>query len=589
MTIADPPRARSEGASDAPATEDRLGFGPYVRAVAAFLLNQATRPPFTMSIEGEWGAGKSSFLAQLAEALTRPRTEQEANKAKQVEAARIIQFSPWRHEKDESLWAAFATQFVKETQPKGHLLRWWANAKLTWRQFDFAQGWMSLAFWIAVGLLWVVFTIFFLKQLLAPSLNESNGTDITLWGADIAKWSAAILGSGGSLTAFLWKVARASTQRLDAKLARYVQRPDYANKLSFLTSFHEDFTAYVKTHIAKKDRVFVLVDDLDRCEPLRAAELLKAINLMIPDKLELVFIIALDRLKVAAGIAAGQEKILPFILAASNADDSRVDPQAAISHGYEFLEKFVQLPFRLPRMGPNNVASFIASLMGQADGIPPTSPTRPTPAPTLRDVATDNPIVGKTLSDVAPVLNFNPRRLKQFLNLFRLRHYVLESAGQLRKSEPTLTQLGKVVALEIRWPRLVEDILHQPSLLQELENVALNGLQDPAMQPASAVAPGEPPSGRTRWISDEQLLAFLRSGAAADRIGTLDLGAILGAPPLAIEAAGLTAEVQQAGSLNKALGKELQATQVQTPSMSMAARTAEGGDRPPFDPTVDNS
>src|SRR3954447_22522195 len=51
--------------SDTSTAQDKLGFQPYVDAVAAFLIHQDTRPPIALSIEGEWGMGKSSFMRQL--------------------------------------------------------------------------------------------------------------------------------------------------------------------------------------------------------------------------------------------------------------------------------------------------------------------------------------------------------------------------------------------------------------------------------------------------------------------------------------------------------------------------------------------
>ena len=50
---------------DQAAVQDSLGFTPYVTAIAEFLINEQTKPPLTMSIEGEWGSGKSSFMKQL--------------------------------------------------------------------------------------------------------------------------------------------------------------------------------------------------------------------------------------------------------------------------------------------------------------------------------------------------------------------------------------------------------------------------------------------------------------------------------------------------------------------------------------------
>lgn len=54
---------------DQPTHDDRLGFQPYVDAIAEFLVSEDTRPPLTLSIEGEWGSGKSSFMLMLERAL----------------------------------------------------------------------------------------------------------------------------------------------------------------------------------------------------------------------------------------------------------------------------------------------------------------------------------------------------------------------------------------------------------------------------------------------------------------------------------------------------------------------------------------
>ena len=56
---------------DQAAIQDSLGFTPYVRAIAEFLINEQTKPPLTISIEGEWGSGKSSFMNQLPKEIGR--------------------------------------------------------------------------------------------------------------------------------------------------------------------------------------------------------------------------------------------------------------------------------------------------------------------------------------------------------------------------------------------------------------------------------------------------------------------------------------------------------------------------------------
>ena len=93
--------------SDQPATEDSLGFTPYVIAIAEFLTSPDTKPPLTLSIEGEWGSGKSSFMKQLKKQI-------EENTKKLKQKPQTIEFNAWRHDKAESLWAAFALSFLEE-------------------------------------------------------------------------------------------------------------------------------------------------------------------------------------------------------------------------------------------------------------------------------------------------------------------------------------------------------------------------------------------------------------------------------------------------------------------------------------------
>ena len=55
--------------SDQPSRMDTLGFKPYVEAVAVFLTHSGTQPPLTLSVEGAWGSGKSSFMLQLQDRI----------------------------------------------------------------------------------------------------------------------------------------------------------------------------------------------------------------------------------------------------------------------------------------------------------------------------------------------------------------------------------------------------------------------------------------------------------------------------------------------------------------------------------------
>src|SRR5690349_986372 len=94
------------GVSDAPTAQDALGFEPYVKALASFLSNPLTLPPLTLSLEGEWGTGKSSFMRLLQKEL-----QQEYEKTGQKFFP--VEFNAWRHDKEDALWAAFAINFLE--------------------------------------------------------------------------------------------------------------------------------------------------------------------------------------------------------------------------------------------------------------------------------------------------------------------------------------------------------------------------------------------------------------------------------------------------------------------------------------------
>src|SRR5581483_4932381 len=138
-----PPRKESilaGGINDQEAREDSLGFAPYVDALAAFLANPATKPPLTISIEGQWGTGKSSFMRQLAKRIT------DAERSLLTGHGSFkFWFNPWRHDKQEALWAAFALEFltkVREALPRHS--RWQSDLRFFCSRFAWRSGWTDL-------------------------------------------------------------------------------------------------------------------------------------------------------------------------------------------------------------------------------------------------------------------------------------------------------------------------------------------------------------------------------------------------------------------------------------------------------------
>src|SRR5580698_161440 len=79
--------------SDEPAPTDNLGFEPYVEAMAAFLSNPLTSTPLTVSVEGKWGSGKSSFMKQLQGRLGSANSEKALTTAVNDGGGRLVPHS----------------------------------------------------------------------------------------------------------------------------------------------------------------------------------------------------------------------------------------------------------------------------------------------------------------------------------------------------------------------------------------------------------------------------------------------------------------------------------------------------------------
>jgi len=506
--------------ADGKTKKDLLGFMPYVKAVAAFLTHARTQPPLTMSVEGEWGSGKSSFMLQLQDEIERINTEQGKEKCF------IVEFDPWRHDKDEELWAAFVREFIRQTSNRwGFWMRVRKNLILKLKRFDWREGWVDFVKFVGLLIVWLVVTVV-LITLVCKGVQLDKSGNIELPG-----WIGSVVIIVGALFIAVGKVKDCFGSPFDMDLRKYMGKCDYVSKINFIEKFHKDFKDVVRSY-AGQQRVYVFIDDLDRCRVPRAAELMESINLMLSDNPNLVFIMGMDREKVAAGLAVKHEKLLPYLsdwaVNGEVTDKDTVKRKVGIRYGYSFIEKFVQVPFVLPIPRQDRIKEMLFELTGQGSSRKSESKVRNktgwysklrSPMPSVFSVfirvyrsvlklfpmpktildKKKHPItkeeqivvekvdaaVKKVFGDdenfrrivqmVSPYLKYNPRRVKQFVNLFRLRYVTAMSTNLFELEDGkrlTFAQLGKFVGIGLGWPLFIKDLERNYNLLEELVDVA---------------------------------------------------------------------------------------------------------------------
>jgi hypothetical protein len=558
---------RTASLSDRVATRDQLGFGPYVNAVAAFVTNPETQAPLTLAVEGEWGSGKSSFMRQVEACIrgeTGGTTPAKPGWLRRLLAAvnpghdpgpLTVWFNPWRHDREEALWAAFALEFLRNiSRQLPFARRWRGHLRLLHTRFSWRDGWWDVARMVALVALAATALAVLLTVVLDPKFVKLfTGELQSDTGNGLVGMLLKIGGTAGvvALAVSLVKEVKSFVGNpFRVELKQFVRSPDYQGRISFIEQFHRDFGKMVEAYAGGR-KVYVFIDDLDRCQVPRAADLMQALNLMIAEEQPLVFIIGMDREKIAASLAVKFKEVIPYMGGTGSLAEApwaHAETAAGLEYGSEFLEKFVQVSIRVPQPRESDITRLLEGMSaGGADasravatteaaaavpGVPPAHgaaapASAPSPGVTRtgeadaevsrapadvdarrtmrRSVSVDSPRLHDIVRLVAPALDYNPRRVKQFINACRLQAYIAIETGLIAEegtgapSGLTFEKLGKFVAITLRWPLLAAHLEDEPDLLERLEATAIG-------TSTSAVPI------MVFWASRQRLIELLRAG-----------------------------------------------------------------------------
>jgi hypothetical protein len=436
-----------------------------------------------------------------------------------------VWFNAWRHDKAEALWAAFSLEFLRQISQIRHkrdvlpILK--GNIRLSFLRFNWIQG-IYYLFLVVVGLLVLIASVVYAIRVennvlkVVKNLKEIKEfiTFIFQPELELPRLITRVIIYVSPFIGFVslvLKIFNIGNPKND--LNNYLKSPKYENQIEFIEEFHADFKKIVEA-FSGQNKVYVFIDDLDRCEITKSAELMQAINMMIANDPQLIFILGMDVDKVAAGIAVKYKEIIPYLGFDANSRNNRSLSIRAIEYGYNFFEKFVQIRFQIPQPTRSDFKRFLnkisprktppqpkivnnqqntARIEAPGEEIAATG-TLPSTTEEQRDrieniritTGEDSEVVRNIALMVAPALDYNPRRWKQFINVFRLKAYIGASTNLITahvsennsRRYLTLEQLGKFTAISIRWPRLIMDLNTDRQLLKHLQKGALEHSAD---------------------------------------------------------------------------------------------------------------
>ena len=394
--------------NDLPAVKDALDFEPYVATLTGIAASRSLHTPLTVGVFGTWGSGKTSLMRMVCNSLP--------------DDFCVAWFDAWKYAHEAALWRALLLQVL-------------ATLRAAVAGVDSNESTKALA------------ELTDLETALYRTVarEEVGGVQID-WGklaASLTQGAVQIglsfIPGGSVLSDLVEKVRNKKTQAAAENLVDAIHRERskiHIEQVQFLEQFQDRFNKLVGKHVEKRGRrLVVFVDDLDRCLPEKAVEVLEAIKLFL-DVPGCVFILGLDQEVIARGIEIKYRE-LGLSGGASGEDRKRF-----LIDGTRYLEKIIQVPFQIPPIERGHMGSFVKELVREW-------PHEECPR-----------VFAEGLGD-------NPRQVKRTLNVF-LMLWQLARKRHVQEIKPV--RLAKVVAVQHVYPALYEVLKGTPRLLRELED-----------------------------------------------------------------------------------------------------------------------
>lgn len=365
------------------------------------LIKSKSGEPLTIGLHGDWGAGKSSTLLMIETAF------------KGDDRTLCVRFNGWLFEGYEDAKAVLIETIVAELLKK--------RSGVT-KVSDKAADVLKSVNWFKVA-----------RTVGGAALSFTTGLpnqDILQGISSVAKGMLA--NPSEMLTGEMFnKVLAGAADHFKAALPTETapQR---------MHAFREDFAELLKR--ADIDRLIVLIDDLDRCLPTTAIATLEAIRLFlfVPNA---AFVIAADEGMIEYAV----RNHFPDLPASTGPN----------SYARSYLEKLIQVPFRMPALGSAETKVYLTLLLYLSNGVAPDSEKftkvlevarkslkrpwlgtgfdRAALAKTLQPLPAELDAALQVAAEITPILTEgargNPRQIKRFVNTMALRVAIAGERG----------------------------------------------------------------------------------------------------------------------------------------------------------------
>lgn len=449
--------------SDNETDKDLLGFKVHADLIKSVIKNERVLP-VSVGVFGDWGSGKSSIMKML---------DKELNADGQEDTA-CLYFNGWTFEGYDDAKAALIEDILIKLQE---------NKKIGYKVKDETTKLLKSVNWLRAG-------GFLMKNVARPALlaYATGGASLIV---DVVDKAKDFFGNTVENSAELLKKIDTDEGRgIVNELKGIIEKNTDNDIPTVVRKFREDFEKIIgKTGLKS---LVILIDDLDRCNPERIIDNLEAIKLFL-NVPKTAFIIGADERIVRHAIECRYKT--------PNIHSTEIEQYKGIVTDY--LEKLIQVPYRLPRLSNADVETYMTLLFcyrdlseGDFNAVyaefikfresdrhssfnyeKVNALVKGKKNAKQKDVEQQLQMIKQIAPMVTDGLKGNPRQIKRFLNTFTLRLELAEVA----KFEIDEKILAKLMVLEYIALSRFKDLCDwqqmqngKPKQIAELENYANN-------------------------------------------------------------------------------------------------------------------
>jgi formylglycine-generating enzyme required for sulfatase activity len=373
------------------AEEDLIGYSDYGDGLVQMIRSVQSDGSFTIGVFGQWGQGKTSMLRQIKHAL-----DESPDKSEPIITA---WFNPWQFTKEEHIIIPFFHTLASYFEDYNE-----ENKTITEKTKK------------RIGL--------FLEELAHVPIALAYGLKTSADAPLLLKLDLSLKDTIEEARRHKKKVGEKAISEDQKVLKKYESL--YYRLISRLENASNELGL----------KVVIFIDDLDRCLPEKAIDLLEGIKVLL-DIPGFVFVIGVAREVIERGIRVRYYDLYKDL------------PKQEIFLEEEYLDKIIQFPFTLPAPDKELLEKLVEELLNKVPKVKP------------------------YLKIIHKALGNNPRCLKRFVNNLSYTFWVAEAKRSKvndKKIDFHSGLLVKMTLLAFLFPQLYHIIGKTPSHLLRIQD-----------------------------------------------------------------------------------------------------------------------